>query len=61
MKRKYYEAYDERYRQVHSENLQWFADAPSPIVEQIMERFQIQKMTGFWKLAAAKVGMADIC
>lgn len=35
--RKYYEAYDDRYRQVHSENLQWFAEKPSPIVSQIMD------------------------
>ena len=40
--RKYYEAYDDRYRQVHSENLQWFAEAPSKIVSQVIERFNIQ-------------------
>ena len=40
--RKYYEAYDDRYRQVHSENLQWFAEEPSKIVSEIIERFGIQ-------------------
>ena len=43
MDRKYYEAYDDRYRQVHGENLQWFADEPSPIVGEVMARFSIPK------------------
>ena len=41
MDRKYYEAYDDRYRQVHGENLQWFASSPSPIVGEILERYNI--------------------
>ena len=41
--RKYYEAYDDRYRQVHAEKLQWFADAPSEIVARIIEKFGIRK------------------
>ena len=32
MNRKYYEAYDDRYRQIHSMDLQWFCNAPSSIV-----------------------------
>lgn len=39
--RKYYEAYDDRYRQVHAENLQWFSEEPSLIVSQVIERFNI--------------------
>lgn len=39
--RKYYEAYDDRYRQVHEKKLQWASDAPSPIVSLVMERFGI--------------------
>ena len=42
MERKYYEAYDDRYRKVHGENLQWFADSPSPIVGEILERYNIK-------------------
>ena len=42
MERKYYEAYDDRYRQVHGLNLQWFDDGPSPIVAGVMERFGIR-------------------
>lgn len=43
MDRKYYEAYDDRYRQVHQENLNWFDSAPSPIVAEVMEAFGIGK------------------
>ena len=43
MERKYYEAYDDRYRQAHGEDLQWFADEPSPIVGEVMDRFFIPK------------------
>lgn len=34
--RRYYEAYDDRYRQVHAENLQWASSAATPIVAQVM-------------------------
>lgn len=40
-RRKYYEAYDDRYRQVHQQNLQWFAVSPSPIVEEVLNRYNI--------------------
>lgn len=39
--RPYYEAYDDRYRQVHQQNLEWFTRTPSPIVEQTIREFQI--------------------
>ena len=41
MIRKYYEAYDERYRQVHGKNLRWFGNEPSAIVAQVMQQFRI--------------------
>ena len=41
--RKYYEAYDDRYRQVHRENLHWFDDNPSKIVLETMEKFSVTK------------------
>ena len=41
--KKYYEAYDDRYRQVHRENLHWFDENPSEIVLEIMERFSVTK------------------
>lgn len=39
--RPYYEAYDDRYRQVHREQLQWFSSAPSPIVSEVIRKFGI--------------------
>lgn len=39
--KKYYEAYDDRYRQVHEADLQWFAQSPSPIVAGVMERLRV--------------------
>ena len=41
--RAYYEAYDDRYRQVHSKNLQWFSQQPSRIVSEVMEQYSIDK------------------
>ena len=41
MGRKYYEAYDDRYRQIHNQNLQWFYDDPTPIVAEIIREFGI--------------------
>lgn len=43
MERKYYEAYDDRYRQIHSKNLMWFDRNPSTIVGQIIREFDITK------------------
>lgn len=43
MTRNYYEAYDDRYRQIHSQNLQWFYDDPTPIVQNVMEKYGITK------------------
>ena len=43
MQRKYYEAYDDRYRQVHSRDLQWFYDDPTPVVWQTVEEFGITR------------------
>ena len=42
MNRKYYEAYDDRYRQIHSQNLQWFYDDPTPIVTETIQEFGIR-------------------
>lgn len=39
--RKYYEAYDDRYRQIHKLNLQWFYDDPTPIIAETLQAFQI--------------------
>lgn len=39
--RKYYEAYDDRYRQVHGASLRWSSDTPSPVVAEILSAFSI--------------------
>ena len=39
--RNYYEAYDDRYRQVHEKALQWASEVPSAIVSQVMTRLDI--------------------
>lgn len=39
--KKYYEAYDLRYRQVHEAGLTWFGGGPTPIVARTMERYGI--------------------
>ena len=43
MERQYYEAYDDRYRQVHDAGLQWFADNPTEIVGETIARFGINR------------------
>ena len=39
--RKYYEAYNDRYQQIHELKLQWFQSNPSPIVAEVMEAFSV--------------------
>ncbi|MDR2686751.1 MAG: class I SAM-dependent methyltransferase [Oscillospiraceae bacterium] len=42
-KRKYYEAYDDRYKQVHRKSLHWFSGLNSKIVEEIIGKYKIPK------------------
>lgn len=42
-KRKYYTAYDDRYVQVHEQNLEWFSKDPSPIVKETIAEFSITR------------------
>ncbi len=39
--RQYYEAYDDRYKQVHQKSLQWFSNSPSKIVEETLSKYKI--------------------
>lgn len=41
--REYYKAYDDRYAQVHGEELRWFSEDPSPIVEDVIREYGISK------------------
>lgn len=43
--KKYYEAYDLRYRQVHERGLAWFDREPTAVVEETMARYGIGKDT----------------
>lgn len=52
--RKYYEAYDDRYRQVHEQKLQWASSAPSAIVGQVMQRYGITKNAGILELGCGE-------
>lgn len=39
--RPYYEAYDDRYKQAHSEDIRWFSKEPSPIVSEVIGEFSL--------------------
>ena len=41
--KKYYEAYDDRYRQIHERSLQWFSNNYSKIVEDTIKNYAITK------------------
>lgn len=52
--RKYYEAYDDRYRQVHGAGLQWFDTSASPIVGEVMARWDIRPGTRLLELGCGE-------
>lgn len=39
----YYKAYDERYKQMHKNGLNWEIMSPSPIVERVIEKYDVTK------------------
>lgn len=41
--RKYYTAYDERYKTVHARGLSWSSDVATPIVLEMLDKFQIKQ------------------
>lgn len=52
--KKYYEAYDDRYAQVHGAELRWFSDTPSPIVGKTMEEFGISAASSVLELGCGE-------
>ena len=40
---KYYEAYDKRFRQVHEKNVSWFSNNPTPLILDVLEKYEISK------------------
>ena len=41
--KKYYEAYEQRYKTIHEKGFGWFADMPTPIVRDVIDRYKINK------------------
>lgn len=54
MQRKYYEAYDDRYRQIHAEGLQWFYDEPTPIVLETIKNFGLTQNSKILELGCGE-------
>lgn len=54
MARKYYEAYDDRYKIVHAKGVSWLSDQSSPIVLNTIKNIDWIKRIQFLTLAAAK-------
>lgn len=52
--RKYYEAYDDRYIQVHEKKLQWASDEPSAIVQQVMQRRGVAKESAILEIGCGE-------
>ena len=41
--KKYYHAYDERYKAIHKRGFSWSSDQRTPIVEEVVNKFNINK------------------
>mgnify|MGYP005766875105 FL=1 len=52
--RRYYQAYDDRYRQIHEQSLHWFSEAPSPIVLEIMNKYQVSKASAILEIGCGE-------
>ena len=50
----YYQAYDDRYRQIHEQSLHWFSEAPSPIVLEIMNKYQVSKASAILEIGCGE-------
>ena len=50
----YYQAYDDRYRQIHEQSLHWFSKAPSPIVLEIMNKYQVSKASAILEIGCGE-------
>jgi len=52
--RKYYEAYDERYKQIHSMNLEWEANVHSPIIDEIIVKLKLNHQSKILELGCGE-------
>lgn len=52
--RKYYEAYDDRYKTAHEKSIRWFGDEPSAVVLEIIEKYKIDKKDSILELGCGE-------
>lgn len=52
--RKYYEAYDDRYKTAHEKSIRWFGDDPSAVVLEIIEKYKIDKKDSILELGCGE-------
>ena len=52
--RKYYEAYDERYKTAHEKSIRWFGDEPSAIVLEAIKKYKISKTDSILELGCGE-------
>lgn len=50
----YYQAYDNRYQQIHEQSLHWFSEEPSPIVLEIMKKYRVSKAAAILKIGCGE-------
>ena len=58
--RKYYEAYDERYKTVHLKGVSWSSDKSTPVVLDIIQNTISVSKIVYLKLAVEKEGMPGL-
>ena len=56
--KKYYEAYDERYKQIHSMNLEWEAKVHSPVLDEVIAKLGLDKESKMLELGCGEGGDA---
>ena len=54
MTKKYYEAYDERYKTAHSAGVSWFGENATPIVSEVIEKYIIDKSAPMLELGCGE-------
>ena len=52
--RKYYEAYDERYKQIHSMNLEWEANVHSSILDEMIAKLELNSQSKILELGCGE-------
>ncbi|MCR5808396.1 MAG: class I SAM-dependent methyltransferase [Clostridiales bacterium] len=52
--KRYYEAYEERYKTVHREGLSWFSDNETGLIPAVMQKYGIAKETGILEIGCGE-------